>query len=71
MAARHHTRLSNPAVHQTAQHAAQGHSPLYHDSEPRTIWFPRQFLAQVEREPGGLIALLTIALSAATKGGGQ
>lgn len=69
MAARHHTRLTTPAVPQTVAHAAQGmQSPLYGDSEPRTIWFPRQFLAQVVREPGGLITLLTIALSA-VKGG--
>ena len=39
---------------------------------PRTIFFPEGFLRAVEREPGGLITVLTLALSAyAGKGGAQ
>ena len=42
------------------------------DLVPRTIYFPRKWLARVEAQgPGALIALLTVALSAHQSKGGM
>ena len=38
---------------------------------PRVVYFPEAFLARIETRPGALVELLTIALSAHLKGGGQ
>lgn len=37
----------------------------------RTIYFPTGFLERIETRPGALVELLTLALTAYTKGGAQ
>ncbi len=72
MAARDSIRVSHSTISQAVQHAAQGQpSAIRGGLVPRTIYFPTGFLSKVENEPGGLVALLTLALSAYTKGGAQ
>lgn len=69
----HSEAPTQPAAAPVTEPTPEPQTPLYGDSEPRTIWFPTGFLQRIEKRPGALIEVLTLALSAylAQQGGVQ
>lgn len=54
-----------------ASPAASGHSGIRSQLVPRTIYFPSNWLAQIESQgPGALIEVMTLAISEFTTKGG-